>query len=88
MRILRARYRAPHGEIDLIVQDGDTLCFIEVKARLEGRLGDGVAAVTADKRRRVRLAAAQYLAAHPAQQVRYDIVEITAAGVRHLKNAF
>lgn len=88
MRILRTRYRAPHGEIDLIARDRETLCFIEVKARPEGRLGDGVAAVTADKRRRVRLAAAQYLAAHPAQQVRYDIVEITAAGVRHLKNAF
>ena len=88
MRILRARYRAPHGEIDLIARDGDTLCFIEVKARPQGRLGDGAAAVTADKRRRVRLAAAHYLATHPAERVRYDIVEITAAGVRHLKNAF
>lgn len=88
LRILRARYRAPHGEIDLIAWDVDTLCFIEVKLRPRGRLGEGVAAVGADKRRRIRLAAAHYLLAHPAPQVRYDIVEITAAGIRHLKNAF
>ena len=45
-------------------------------------------ALTERQLQRVEELTAQYLAAHPAQQVRYDIVEITAAGVRHLKNAF
>ena len=32
-RILARRHRTPEGEIDLIVQDGDCLVFIEVKRR-------------------------------------------------------
>ena len=56
-RLLNMRYRARDGEIDLIARDGDTIVFIEVKARPAGKLGAGVAAVTADKRRRLRHAA-------------------------------
>ena len=37
MRILKWRYRAGHHEIDLIAQDGNTLVFVEVKARPSGR---------------------------------------------------
>lgn len=88
IKILRTRYRGTHGEIDLIARDGDTLCFVEVKARPAGHLGDGIAAVNTVKRRRIRSAAQQYLAEHPAFNVRYDVVEITAAGIRYLKNAF
>lgn len=48
-RLLNMRYRARDGEIDLIARDGDTIVFIEVKARPAGKLGAGVAAVTADQ---------------------------------------
>ena len=44
-RLLNIRYRARDGEIDLIARDGDTIVFIEVKARPAGKLGAGVAAV-------------------------------------------
>lgn len=33
LAILARRYRTPHGEIDLIVADDDTLVFVEVKRR-------------------------------------------------------
>ena len=88
MRILARRFRTGHGEIDLIGRDGETLVFIEVKARPGGRLNDGLRAVGPDKRRHLRSAAAVYLAAHPAPRTRFDVVEITAAGPRHIKNAF
>ena len=38
-RVIARRYRAADGEIDLIARDGDTLAFIEVKARPDARLG-------------------------------------------------
>ena len=88
MRIVARRYRAAHGEIDLIARDGDALVFVEVKARPKGTLHDGARAVNADKRRHLRSAASAYLAAHPCPRVRFDVVEITAAGPRHIKNAF
>lgn len=88
MRILERRWRAPHGEIDLIARDGDCTVFVEVKSRPRGEAGDGLMAVNAEKRRRLRYAAEAYLAAHPAHQVRFDVVEITADGLRHMKNVF
>ena len=88
MRIRAARYRTAHGEIDLVAQDGDTLVFIEVKYRPHGQIGDGVAAVDAKKRRHLRYAGAYYLQGHPADSVRFDVIEITSAGIRHIRDAF
>lgn len=88
MRILKRRYRTAHGEIDLIAQDGGTVVFVEVKTRPDGRIGDGAAAVGKEKKQHLRYAARHYLASHPQEQVRFDVIEITAAGLRHIKQAF
>lgn len=89
-RILNWRYRGGGGEIDLIARDGQTYVFVEVKARPAGRLGDGVQAVDQGKRRRIRSAARVYLqkTGQEACNVRFDVVEITRAGARHMVNAF
>ena len=88
-RVLCRRYRAADGEIDLIARDGDTLVFIEVKARPRERLGGGAEAVDWDKMRRLRDAASVYLARNaPDAACRFDILEFTRAGVRYIKNAF
>ena len=88
MRILARRYRAAHGEIDLIARDKNTLVFTEVKYRPKGGMGDGLFAVNRDKMEHIRKAAAVYLQAHPADEIRFDVIEISAAGLRHIKNAF
>lgn len=90
MRLLARRFRAADGEIDLIARDGQTIVFIEVKARPQGRLGEGVQAVSADKRRRLRNAARAYLR-HMGQEnapCRYDVLEFTRAGIQYIENAF
>lgn len=94
---LDRRCRTGGGEIDLVVRRGPVLAFVEVKTRR----ADGVAPpeffIDAAKRRRVRRAAAAWLAAHPGQnapQVRFDAVAVvhhgTAGGVdiRHLTGVF
>lgn len=53
------------GEIDAIAVDGDTLCFIEVKARSSHAFGLAVAAVDPRKQRRLARAASLYLVSHP-----------------------
>ncbi|MBR0320127.1 MAG: YraN family protein [Clostridia bacterium] len=91
MKPLAWRYRAAGGEVDLIVKDRETLVFVEVKFRADGRIGDGVRAVNGDKRRRIRQAARHYLAYRIGREdlpVRFDVVEITRAGNRHIRNAF
>lgn len=86
LKILATRFRAEDGEIDIIAKDQDVTCFIEVKYRPNARLGEALEAVTEDKRRRVRNAARAYCRMHHVHTpIRYDVMEITRAGVWHLK---
>ena len=89
MQLVHRRYRAPGGEADLIMRDRDTLVFVEVKLRLTGAAGDGLMAVTKTKQRRIINTALYYLAANDHDgPVRFDVVEETAGGIRHIKDAF
>lgn len=53
------------GEIDVIARDGDTLCFIEIKARASDQYGPAIEAVSAAKQRKLSRIAALYLAENP-----------------------
>lgn len=89
-RILEKRFRARDGEIDLIARDGETIVFIEVKARPNGRIGRGIEAVHYDKQRRIRSAAQAYLYRKKMNDAlcRFDILEFSRAGVVYMENAF
>ena len=84
------RWRAEDGEIDLIMRDDSCLVFVEVKNRPRGFAGDGMAAVTPAKRRRMAHAALAFLAQREYQgcAARFDVVEITRDGLRHVQDAF
>ena len=89
-RIVKRRYRAMDGEIDLICMDGETIVFLEVKARPGARLGAGIAAVDADKRRRLHAAANAYIRRNKLYNTacRFDILEFSRAGAVYLEDAF
>jgi len=65
-RPLARRYAAAGGEIDLVVARGDTIAFVEVKAR--GAMDDALSAITATKRRRFSRAVRAWLSRHPRAQ--------------------
>lgn len=54
-------FRTPAGEIDLIMQDGRELVFVEVRYRGSERFGGAIESVTPAKQRKLRRAAEQYL---------------------------
>ena len=90
---VRARnIRLAGGEIDLVVRDGDTDVFVEVKARREG--GRAAEAVSADKRRRLGRAAALWAAKEgvPRGGCRFDVVTVEGEGeavvIRRIRGAF
>lgn len=62
-RPLARRYAAAGGEIDLVVMRGDTIAFVEVKAR--SAMDDALSAITPAKRRRFSSAVRAWLARHP-----------------------
>ena len=89
MVLLQKRYRSPFGEIDAVMREGDTLVFVEVKARSTGREGSGLAAVGRRKQGKLIQTALQYLSEYAwSGSARFDVIELTADGVQHIINAF
>lgn len=67
------------GEIDLLMRDGDTLAFVEVRLRKPSAFGDGAMSVGVAKQRKLALAAQAWLGANPAhaqRPCRFDVVSV------------
>jgi putative endonuclease len=80
--ILDRRYRTRQGEIDIVAQDGDTIVFVEVKARTTGERGSGAEAVTPAKQRQLISMAVDYLTRKrlSERRCRFDVVAIDGDG--------
>ena len=94
-RVLERNARAAGVELDLIVQRGTTLVFVEVKTRSNVRYGTPEEAVDARKQARIARGAGAWLRAHPlrVRRVRFDVVacEVSATDqwqLRHWPGAF
>ncbi|GMV21852.1 MAG: YraN family protein [Vicinamibacterales bacterium] len=93
--ILARRYRTRYGEIDIVAQDGDTVVFVEVRARRTERCGSAAESITRSKQRRLAAMALDYLAwcNNPDAPCRFDVVAIDGVGgdqvkLTHIKDAF
>lgn len=94
--VLERNFRTRQGEIDVIAQKENTLVFAEVKTRKERAIAQPREFVTAQKQRRLILAARRYLLLHPQWAecfLRFDVVEIILPEqgrplLRCIKNAF
>lgn len=95
LKLVERNYRSPYGEIDLVMRDGDTLVFVEVRYRRSRKFGAPEETVDARKQRRLRATAEHYLQrgrAPSRKPCRFDIVAFTGAddgaAVTWLQNAF
>jgi putative endonuclease len=83
LRPLARNFTARGGELDLIMEDGPALVFVEVRFRASNRFVGALESVTASKQRRVLHAAACWLQRNPAQGTRpcrFDVVGIEGVG--------
>lgn len=80
------------GEIDLIMRDGPTWVFVEVRFRRNALFGGAAASVTYRKQQRLLRAAAVWLAQRSASfattPCRFDVFAITGSQIEWLPNAF
>jgi putative endonuclease len=77
--ILERNVTTRAGEIDLVAREGETLCFVEIKARGGGEYGPAIGAVGAGKQRRISRAAALYLAQRRLEApCRFDVLGLDA----------
>ena len=74
-RIVARNVRTKVGELDLVALDGETLCFIEIKARATAEFGRAIEAVGPQKQRRLAKAALLFLAQNRSQRpCRFDVL--------------
>ncbi len=92
-QILDRNYRAPVGEIDIVAQQRDCLCFVEVRSRRSTRFGSPVDSIDFKKRQHLIRTAQWYLQSKPWEgEIRFDVISITYSGeqaeIEWIPNAF
>ena len=89
--ILGANVWAGRNELDLIARRGRQLRFVEVKEKGGPGFGDPLDMVTPEKQRRVRRAAALWLASRPelgGLTVGFDVVAVREGRLERIPDAF
>lgn len=92
--VLEQNYYCPFGEIDLIVERGDCLRFVEVKARSQFSYGRPADFVDRRKRNKIRRTAMHFLSHKVSQSSwTYYLFDIVEVDLKHkmihcLSNAF
>jgi putative endonuclease len=93
--LVERNYTVKAGEIDLIMREGETLVFVEVRMRQEGqrdgRYGGAAASVTSAKQQRITRAAQHYLLrfGNKPPVSRCDVVLVDGQGqVEWMRGAF
>jgi len=95
LKMIVQNYHCRFGEIDLIMQDGKTLVFIEVRLRSNSKFGSAAASITPQKQQKLILTAQTYLQEFSRQHgdcpCRFDAILMDKADASHiewLRNAF
>ncbi|OED40132.1 YraN family protein [Endozoicomonas sp. (ex Bugula neritina AB1)] len=97
LQLIIGNFACRTGEIDLIMLDGDTLVFIEVRFRSNRHFGSAPSTITSKKQLKIRKTAAYYLQKHPQHNhrtCRFDVVAVSGndaapkKSLEWIKNAF
>lgn len=93
--VVARNYRPAGGEVeaDIVARQGDTIVFVEVKARASADFGTPDRAIGTDKQKNIVRAARAYVtrAGIEWNQVRFDVISIVFTeppSVTHMKDAF
>lgn len=91
LKLIANNYRSRFGEIDLIMRDGESLVFIEVRFRKNKAFGGAEESITASKQHKIIMTAAYFLQQQGNQACRFDVVlmdKLDAQHIHWIKNAF
>ena len=93
LRPLARNWRCRAGEVDLVLEEGAVVVFVEVRYRAGAAFGGGAVSVNRRKRDRLRAAALHFLQCHGAERpARFDVVELDGdprrPRIRWIRDAF
>lgn len=88
LALVQRNFRCKGGEIDLVMQEGTVLVFVEVRRRAGLGYGGAAASVTHSKQARLIIAAQTYLQRHRVPPAcRFDVIAIDGGHLEWLRNA-
>jgi putative endonuclease len=93
LRLLERNYRCRYGEIDLVMEDGGILVFVEVRYRASPRYGGALESVDRRKQAKLLVAARCFLKERGCDRpARFDVAALSPDGgglaVEWVKDAF
>lgn len=89
LRLVERNYRCRMGEIDLIMDDGATRVFVEVRLRRNRNFGGAAESITQSKQSKLIRAAQHYLQQFSKQPpCRFDAVLLDGLKIEWIKDAF
>jgi len=91
LTLLERNWRCKAGELDLVMQDGDTVAVIEVRSRRRDDYGSALESVDARKQLRLVRATRLWLARRPElaeQPLRFDVVTLDGGALDWQREAF
>ncbi len=91
LTLLERNFRCRMGEIDLVMRDGASIVFVEVRLRTPGAYASAAESIDAHKQKRIVAAAGLYLAGRAEAPCRFDCVLLEHArsdSIRWIKGAF
>lgn len=90
LRFIEKNWRYFTGEIDLIMQDGEDIVFVEVRYRTNQHFGSPIETITQHKRYKLIKTSLCYLQQKNwlDRNCRFDIVSLSQKKLEWVKNAF
>lgn len=86
---IEKNYRCTHGEIDLIMRDGEYCVFVEVRYRKNDHFGGAAASVDARKQGKLIRSAEHYLQTRGQSAARFDVITVNGKGeLNWIQHAF
>ncbi len=87
LKLVERNFLCKGGELDLIMRDGKSIVFIEVRQRASKDFGGALASITPTKQRRMTRAAQTWLLSQKhTPPCRFDAVAIDGGRMEWLKN--
>ena len=91
LKLLSSNFNCRYGEIDLIMREGKSLVFVEVRLRSSNDFGGAVSSITSSKQHKLLRTAQHYMQLHGEAACRFDAVLMSGldqAQIEWIKNAF
>jgi len=84
LKLIDKNFYSRYGEVDLIMQDQDTLVFIEVRYRKNLDYGGALESVTPSKQKKIQTTALYYMQKKgDAYNSRFDVVALTGNDINN-----